>query len=95
MKVVFSKLAVRDLQAIGAWISADRPNAARKLIHGLQATCAALAKRPHAYQLVEGREGDGMRRAPYTRYVIYYREEEGQIQIVRILDGARDIASLL
>ena len=95
MKVIFSKQAEGDLRAIAAWISADRPNAARKVLRGLQIACAALATRPYAYQLVENREAEGVRRTPFSRYVILYQVEGEQISIIRILDGARDIPSLL
>lgn len=95
MKVVFSKLAERDLRAIAAWISNDRPNAAYKVVRGLQIACTALPLRPHAYQFTEGREAEGIRRAPFSRYLILYRVDAEQISIVRILDGARDILSPL
>lgn len=95
MKVTFSKLAASDLRAIASWISNDRPNAAGKVVRGLQIACARLALRPYAYQLVKGREADRVRRAPFSRYLILYRVEAEQISIVRILDGARDIPSLL
>ena len=95
MKVAFSRLAASDLRAIASWIFGDRPNAAGKVIRGLQIACAALALKPYAYQLVKGREADGVRRAPFSRYLILYRVEAEQISIVRILDGARDAPSLL
>ena len=95
MKVIFSERADRDLHAIAVWISGDRPNAARKVIRALQAKCATLAKQPFVYQFAEGREADGVRRAPCSRYLILYRVEVDRISIVRILDGAQDITDLL
>ncbi|NQE65377.1 type II toxin-antitoxin system RelE/ParE family toxin [Caulobacter sp. RHG1] len=94
MKVIFSEQADRDLHAIAVWISGDRPNAARKVIRALQAKCATLGKQPYVYQFVEGREADGVRRAPCSRYLILYRVEVDRISIVRILDGAQDITDL-
>ncbi len=95
MKVIFSELAAKDLRAIAAWISSDRPIAARKVMRGLQIACAALARRPRAYQFAGDREAEGVRRAPFSRYLILYRVEADHISIVRILDGARDVPSLL
>ncbi|WP_454760369.1 type II toxin-antitoxin system RelE/ParE family toxin [Caulobacter segnis] len=95
MKVIFSERARRDLRAIAAWISKDRPLAAQKVVLGLRVACAMLAKQPHAYQFVEGRENEGVRRAPYSRYLVLYRAEASHISVVRILDGARDITNLL
>jgi plasmid stabilization system protein ParE len=95
MKVIFSELAARDLRAIAAWISGDRPIAARKVVRGLQIACGALAKRPYAYQFADDRQAEGVRRAPFSRYLILYRVEAEHISIVRILDGARDVSSQL
>jgi len=95
MKVIFSRRAERDLRSIAAWISDDRPNAAHKVLLGLNVACAALATHPYAYQLVEDREAEGVRRAPFSRYLILYQVEADHISIVRILDGARDVPSLL
>lgn len=53
-----------------------------------------LAEQPYAYQFAEGRENEGVRRAPYSRYLVLYRVEESHISIVRILDGARDVSGL-
>lgn len=88
--MIFSERARRDLREIAAWISKDRPLAAQKIAVGLRVACAMLAKQPYAYQFAEGREDKGVRRAPYSRYLVLYRVEADHISIVRILDGARD-----
>jgi len=95
MKVRVSPQAGRDLRAIATWVSKDRPNAARKLVRELRAASSALADHPHAYAFVEGREEAGIRRVPQGRYVICYSVEANTIAILRILDGARDIPSVL
>ncbi len=94
MKVIFSSLAAGDLRAIAAGISRDRPVAALKVVRGLRIACAALAIRPHAYPFAKDRQAEGVRRAPFSRYLIFYRADAEQVSIVRILDGARDIPSL-
>lgn len=94
MKVILSERARRDLRTIAAWISKDRPIAAKKITLGLRVACAMLAEQPYAYQFAEGRENEGVRRAPYSRYLVLYRVEESHISIVRILDGARDVSGL-
>jgi len=95
MKTRFTALALSDLKAIAYWVAADRPNTARKLIQGLRAASMGLSKQPYAYTFVEGREDKGVRRAPYSRYLICYRVDEDEVLVLRILDGARDIPSLL
>lgn len=95
MKVRVSPQAGRDLRAIAAWVSKNRPNAARKLVRELKAASLALADHPYAHGFTEGREEAGLRRLPLGRYVICYSIEADVIAILRILDGARDIPSLL
>ncbi|WP_367272047.1 type II toxin-antitoxin system RelE/ParE family toxin [uncultured Caulobacter sp.] len=95
MRTRFTAVALRDLKAIADWIAADRPNAARKIVGGLREACEALADRPYAFARLDGYEARGVRRAPYSRYVICYRVEEHDVLILRVFDGARDIPSLL
>lgn len=95
MKTRFTALALNDLKEIAHWVAADRPNAAQKLIKGLRAASMDIAKQPYAYEFVEGREHKGVRRAPYSRYLICYRMDENAVLVLRILDGACDIPSLL
>lgn len=95
MKVHFSPRSLQDLRVIAKWIAAERPNAARKVIRNLRATCLSLADRPYAYEFLAGREGDGIRRVPHGRYIVCYLVDGKALAILRILDSARDIPSLL
>ena len=95
MKVRFSPQAGRDLKAIASWVSKDRPNAVRKLIRDLKAASLTLADHPHAHGFIEGREASGVRRLPLGRYMICYVVEAEVVAILRIIDGARDISSLI
>lgn len=66
--------------------AADRPN------DDLLAAFKLLAEFPQA-----GRErpelGVGIRSRPVQSYVIFYRETPTQLQIVRVVHGARDITT--
>ena len=95
MRARFTALALQDLNEIARWVAADRPNAAMRLVKGLRATATAVADHPYAHGFVEGREDKGVRRALYSRYLVCYRIEADCVLILRILDGSRDITSLV
>ncbi|MER2520156.1 MAG: type II toxin-antitoxin system RelE/ParE family toxin [Bdellovibrionales bacterium] len=50
---------------------------------------------PHACPLMPRYKSKGIRRCVYRNYLIFYRVYETRIEIVHILQGARDYESLL
>jgi toxin ParE1/3/4 len=50
---------------------------------------------PYAFPLVPRYERRGIRRRVCGNYLIFYRVENGDVLIVRILHGARDYGPLL
>jgi toxin ParE1/3/4 len=55
-------------------------------------------KHPNAYPLVSRHgisEISGIRRAVYGQYLIFYRITTDAVEIVHVLHGARDFASIL
>jgi len=82
--------AQQDLREIGAYIARDSLATALRVVETLESKCQRLAETP----------GIGRRReeiAPELRsftmspYLIFYREIEDGIQVLRVLHGARDI----
>ena len=57
--------------------------------------CQALADTPRAYPLVPRYESFGIRRCVHGDYLIFYRLQPEQIEVIHILQGARDIEALL
>jgi plasmid stabilization system protein ParE len=57
--------------------------------------CQALAATPRAYPLVPRYERFGIRRCVHGDYLIFYRVGSEQIEVIHILQGARDIEALL
>lgn len=84
--------AIKDLETIHDFIAEDSIKAARQFIDFLELKCESLAKAP---TMGRSREelAPGLRSLPVKRYVIFYRQNRGHIEIIRILHGARDIVS--
>ena len=57
--------------------------------------CLALADTPRAYPLVPRYERFGIRRCVHGNYLIFYRLQPEQIEVIHVLQGARDIEALL
>lgn len=97
MKVVLSEKAIDDLIGIGTFIAQDNPARAASFVADLEARCTTLADMPRGFPLLPGHEASGIRRRPFTNYLIYYRIEEssGRIEVLRVLAGARDVEALL
>ncbi|BDA74133.1 hypothetical protein CAL7716_082990 [Calothrix sp. PCC 7716] len=95
MKVVITAAAKADLAEIGDFIKMDNPERAITFISELLDRCRSLGDMPRAYPLVPRYERFGVRRRVYGNYLIFYRINENQIEVLHVLDGARDYESLL
>lgn len=90
MHVVFSVLAERDLDEIADYIAADSLRHALVFVRELRAHCARIAAAPLAWP-ARPELGAGIRSSSHGRYVIFFRVQQKQLLIVRILHGARDL----
>lgn len=95
MKVEFTGPAVLDLEAIADWIARDNPIRAYSFVEELRSACMGLGLRPFAYPFVEHHRTDGIRRRVHGNYLIFYRVEEGKVEILHILHGARDYERII
>ncbi len=93
-KVLSTPRADRDLVEIGLHIAQDSLRAADKMLLKIDRQCRMLARLP---KLGRKREelAPGLRSYAVDSYVIFYRALRGGIEIIRVLHGARDIASHL
>jgi toxin ParE1/3/4 len=95
MAVVRHPEAREDLDAIVDYIARHNPRAAVRFIDAVADTAAFIDRMPkigEAYPVPSQRFA-GVRRTSvkrFRKYVLYYREIEGGIEILRILHGARD-----
>jgi plasmid stabilization system protein ParE len=95
MRVVFSKSAEADLEAIGDYIAKDNRTRAVSFVEEIQQRCVNLQQFPRSYPLVPRYEQYGFRRAVHGNYLIFYRIGPDAVEIVRILNGAMDYEAIL
>ena len=78
---------------IADYIAENNPNRAETFIHEIVGHCHRLCNMPHV-----GRArlelGHDIRSIPHGGYVIFYRVAVSEVEIVRVLHGARDIQRL-
>jgi toxin ParE1/3/4 len=88
MKIRWLDLAVDDLEQIADYIAQDNPTAANRMVSRLWASVKILASHPET-----GRPGRvyGTRElvVSQTQFIIPYRIANSEIQILRVLHGAR------
>jgi len=93
MRLVFSRLAEKDLEEIGDYIAADNPARALRFVREIRRHCGEIATSPLAY-VARPELGPQIRACPHGRYLIYFQALDDQIVIARVLAGARDLPRL-
>jgi toxin ParE1/3/4 len=88
-----SPMAVADVEEIGYYVARDDRGAAQRLVERFSAAFALLADHPHVGRRRE--EFRQVRSFVVRRYVVLYREVRDGIEIIRVMHGARDIATAL
>ena len=78
---------------IWVWIARDNPGAADRVTDRLEQRAAMLAEHPQM-GVARPEIGEDARSLVVDRRLILYRQDEDGIQIVRIVDGARDLSKL-
>lgn len=94
-KIAFSPAAMRDLLEIEAYLAREAgPRVAQAQSDRILEKAEALADLP---TLGAQRDdlGEGRRLAVAAPYVILYRETAGQVRVLRIVHGVRDLPTLL
>jgi toxin ParE1/3/4 len=89
-RVIFTRLAQADLEAIGDYIALDNPRRALSFIEELRDHCKKIASSPLAYRPRQ-ELAEGLRSCAHGRYVIFFQARDDVLLIVRILHGAQDI----
>ena len=93
-RLVFTKLADTDLDEILDYIAENRPLTAVAVVARIREKCKLLASHPLIGQLRPEFPGS-IRSFPIERWVIFYRLVGEILEIQRIIDGARDMDSLI
>jgi plasmid stabilization system protein ParE len=89
MNVVFSRLALGQLDEILSHITQRSPQGAKRVEARFRRVVELIAEHPEAAQEMIGRPG--VRRAPLIRYpyLIYYTIDADEVTILRIRHAAR------
>lgn len=95
MIVSFTAAAEADLETIADFIARDNPVRAVSFVAEIVDRCHGLADAPQGFPLVPRYERSGIRRRPYGAYLVFYRIEAERIEVLRILNGARDYEAIL
>jgi len=95
-EAIVSPEALQDIGDIRSYIAMDNPEAADRVLQAFEASAALLATQPELGPCKPRLRG--LRLWVVTQfpsYLMFYREQEGQVEIVRVLHGARDMKSIL
>jgi len=88
VRLIWTDKATSDLEAVRAYISSDKPGAARKIVLRILQIANDLVHYP-----VMGRTGSlpGTREliVSDTPYIVPYRVREGAMEILRVLHSSR------
>jgi plasmid stabilization system protein ParE len=95
MKVVVTTPARLDLDEIARYIATDDVDRAVSFVSELLDQCHALSDFPKAYPIIPRYKRQGVRRRVHGNYPIFYRVRSKQIDVLRILHGARDYERFL
>lgn len=89
-RLIVLPAARADLIEIGDFIALDNPERAASFVAEIEAVMKAAAERPDSFP-ARGDLHEGLRSARHGRYLIFFLEAEGEVRIVRVLHGARDL----
>ncbi len=92
-ELIISKEAESDLEEIWSYIAKDSPRRADNFIDRIHAKCKMILGMPEV-GIKRDEIFPGIRSFPIGRYLIFYRIEVDNVEIVRILSGYRDIEVL-
>ena len=75
------------------YVARDKPQAAIKLVSRIEAKCLLISSSPHLGQL-QPHLGKGVRTSAVGRYVIFHRNANNRVEILRVIPGDRNIIDL-
>ncbi len=99
-RIFLERLAQQDLDEHVDYIAADNPSAAARFIESVETAFEQLADMPRIGVVREFRNPrlKGIRVWPipsFEKYLIFYVLSAEEVQVLRVIHGARDIASVL
>ncbi|WP_353476812.1 type II toxin-antitoxin system RelE/ParE family toxin (plasmid) [Salipiger sp. H15] len=92
-RLVILPAARADLVDVADFIALDNPERAMSFLAEIEAKMGQVAERPESFPMRDD-VYEGMRAARHGRYLIFFLDADDQVQIVRVLHGARDLPGL-
>ncbi len=92
-KPFYTSAAQRDLRDILTYIAQDKPDAALAWVDKIEAKCLLIASTPSIGEATP-QFGDGVRASFVGRYVIFHRQANQRVEILRVIPGDRQITEL-
>ncbi|MCL1472635.1 type II toxin-antitoxin system RelE/ParE family toxin [Argonema antarcticum] len=90
---ILSPLAIQDLDEIYDYIASNNLDAAENFVDNVEQKCQTLAQFPNMGKSYENLLPQ-LRGVPVNNYVIFYRQVQNGIQVVRVLSGYRDLEAV-
>lgn len=94
MKAVLTRAAINDLAGIARHIGRDSVPAARRFTASLERRALSVGRNPRIFPFAEGLEDLKIRRRIHRDYLIFFIATETEVEILRVVHGARDWRSL-
>lgn len=92
-KPFYTSAAQRDLQDILTYIAQDKPGAALSWVEKIEAKCLLIASTPDIGEAMP-KLGTRVRASFVGRYVIFHRQANDRVEILRVIPGDRNITEL-
>ncbi|MFV0383631.1 type II toxin-antitoxin system RelE/ParE family toxin [Paracoccus sp. (in: a-proteobacteria)] len=93
-KLVILPAARADLIDIGYFIALDNPPRAASFVAEIEAKIMEIGECHGSFQKRDDLH-KGLCHARHGRYLIFFVENDDEVQIVRVIQGARDLPGLL
>lgn len=92
-RLSYRPAALADLRSIALYIAEDNPPRALSFVDELRARATQAAERPESFPARDDL-APGLRAARLGRYLIFFLNLPEEVEIVRVLHGARDLRAL-
>ncbi len=92
-KLVILPAVRADLFDIGDFIALDNRTCGASFVAEIEAKIAEVGERPGSFQKRDELH-KGLRHARHGRYLIFFIERGDEVQIVRVIEGSRDLPRL-
>ena len=93
-RLIRSRVARQDLIDIWSFVAGDSESAADRLLDRIDAACLSLVDNPWRGAARDDMRA-GLRHFVVGAYLVLYRIEGDEVQIIRIVHGRRDLPRLV